>query len=173
MLDKRHDMTTPVLDEHAKLRVNELNLSLPVVVGSPFPSHVSHVEYEEDPDFPHSIHRECKFAIDYGVPLGSPVTAVRGGTVIMVKDDSREFGVTMDHAPMANLVCIAHPDGIYSEYIHLGYQSVFVKVGDRVEAGQVIGRTGESGLMTNEHLHLNVFILDGDQPVGVPFKVVG
>lgn len=164
-------MTDSSLTEEANARLGRLGLSIPVSVGSPFPASVDFEEYPEDPDFPHSIHPECRFAVDYGVPVGTPIVAVEGGSVILIKDDSTEFGVTIDDAPKANMVCIAHPSGFFSEYIHLGFKEVYVHIGDHVEPGQVIGRTGYSGLMTNEHLHLNLFIMLDDKPVSIPFTI--
>lgn len=68
-----------------------------------------------------------------------------------------------------NFVLIEHAGGESSLYAHLQRGSVRVKVGDRVEAGQPIGRLGSSGNSTEPHLHFHVC----DQPAvmhcaGVP-----
>lgn len=54
-----------------------------------------------------------------------------------------------------NCIKIKHGNGLVTLY---GHQSKnFVKVGDRVEAGQVIGLTGRTGHATTEHVHFEVF----------------
>lgn len=53
-----------------------------------------------------------------------------------------------------NLVLIDHQDGFYSLYGHLS--EIFVKVGDEVPAGRIIGRVGESGSLSGPMLHFEV-----------------
>lgn len=55
-------------------------------------------------------------------------------------------------------------------YAHLQPHSLTVKVGDRVRAGQVLGRLGNSGSTTAPHLHLHVAdTLLLEQSEGLPF----
>ena len=49
---------------------------------------------------------------------------------------------------------IQHEDGTESEYAHLAV--TFVRIGQRIHAGQVIGRVGDTGLATGPHLHLGM-----------------
>lgn len=54
-----------------------------------------------------------------------------------------------------NCIKIKHGNGLVTLY---GHQSKnFVKVGDHVEAGQVIGLTGRTGRATTEHVHFEIF----------------
>ena len=46
--------------------------------------------------------------------------------------------------------------GIYLLNAHLRPHSATVKVGDRVKAGEAIGRLGNSGNSTGPHLHFHV-----------------
>ena len=46
--------------------------------------------------------------------------------------------------------------GVQSLYGHLS--SIDVKVGDRVEKEQVLGRTGTTGLAIGDHLHYEVLV---------------
>ena len=46
--------------------------------------------------------------------------------------------------------------GIYTGYMH--QSEILVQEGDKVEAGQLIGRIGNTGRVTGPHLHLEVFV---------------
>ena len=50
-----------------------------------------------------------------------------------------------------NCIIIKHANGLETLYSHQSKN--FVKVGDKVKAGQVIGLTGRTGRATTEHLH--------------------
>jgi murein DD-endopeptidase MepM/ murein hydrolase activator NlpD len=54
---------------------------------------------------------------------------------------------------MGNCVIIDHGNSEYSLLAHMQQGSVTVKVGERVTAGQVIGRLGNSGNSFGPHLH--------------------
>ena len=53
-----------------------------------------------------------------------------------------------------NCILILGDDGYYYYYAHL--DSFNCQVGDTVEAGQVIGATGNTGVTGGPHLHLTV-----------------
>ena len=55
-----------------------------------------------------------------------------------------------------NFVILDHGNGEFSYFAHLRSQSVLVKKGDRVAAGQVIGRVGSSGDSFEPHLHYHL-----------------
>ncbi|HEX2380373.1 MAG TPA: M23 family metallopeptidase, partial [Methyloceanibacter sp.] len=55
-----------------------------------------------------------------------------------------------------NHVVIGMEGGLSAVYAHLEPGSVRVKVGDQVEAGQVIGLLGNSGASLAPHLHFHV-----------------
>jgi hypothetical protein len=79
--------------------------------------------------------------------FGQPVLADANGTVVKVMNDY------LDNAPYhpdadakhGNAVVIDHGDGEFSVYSHLKHQSVTVKAGDRVKAGEKIAEVGNSG----------------------------
>jgi murein DD-endopeptidase MepM/ murein hydrolase activator NlpD len=64
-----------------------------------------------------------------------------------------------------NLVTISHGGGVKTTYAHLA--SVTVSDGQKVKAGQVVGRIGSRGMATGPHLHFEV-LLNGDytNPLG-------
>lgn len=53
-----------------------------------------------------------------------------------------------------NCIVIKHDNGLETLYSHQSKN--FVKVGDKVKAGQVIGLTGRTGRATTEHLHFEI-----------------
>jgi hypothetical protein len=82
--------------------------------------------------------------LDIGVPTGTPIQAVKRGTVVHA-GESGGYG---------NLVTIKHEDGTFTKYAH--QSQINVKVGQQVEAGDVIGKVGSTGQSTGPHLHFEV-----------------
>jgi murein DD-endopeptidase MepM/ murein hydrolase activator NlpD len=58
------------------------------------------------------------------------------------------------HPVNGGFIVIRHEDGTESEYAHLA--ATFVRIGQRIHAGQVIGRIGDTGVCTGPHLHLGM-----------------
>jgi murein DD-endopeptidase MepM/ murein hydrolase activator NlpD len=58
-----------------------------------------------------------------------------------------------DGGDVGNNVVIDHGNGEFSMIAHFQQNSVSVKSGDRVAAGQLIGRLGSSGDSTAPHVH--------------------
>lgn len=59
-------------------------------------------------------------------------------------------------AVRGNATVINHGQGVYTAYMH--QSEILVKVGDRVSAGQLIGRVGNTGRVTGPHLHLEIWV---------------
>lgn len=96
----------------------------------------------------HPILRKYKMhtGIDIGANKNSSIVAANKGTVIMAQyDNSGGYG---------RMVVIDHGAGITTLYAHCN--SLLVKVGDEVKAGQVIAKVGSTGLATGNHLHFEV-----------------
>ena len=53
-------------------------------------------------------------------------------------------------------VILDHGLGLFTLYSHLS--AIGVKVGDRIEQKQILGRTGETGLAGGDHLHYGVYL---------------
>jgi hypothetical protein len=99
------------------------------------------------------------YAYDFGVPLETPIHAMRPGTVTYVFTDTGPGdpcygGGGPDCGPLANLVIIEHADGTTAAYKHIN--SASVSVGDAVRQGDVIARSGTTGYSTGPHLHAEV-----------------
>lgn len=97
-------------------------------------------------------------AVDFLVPKNTPVFAAADGVVASLKNDSRRGGPNMMYWLDSNFIVLKHPHGEYSSYDHLEYKSVQVRVGQKVQAGQQIARTGMTGFSYIPHLHFHVFI---------------
>tara|TARA_R110002096_G_scaffold64920_3_gene158053 strand:- start:41064 stop:42011 length:948 start_codon:yes stop_codon:yes gene_type:complete len=96
-------------------------------------------------------------AVDIAMPIGTDVFAARGGVVFDVA--SQNFRSGLDAArdgPAANIVRILHDDGTFGLYAHLNWNSIRVKPGDHVEAGQYIADSGNTGFSSGPHLHFAV-----------------
>lgn len=83
--------------------------------------------------------------VDYTVPEGTRVFATADGTVREVSTRSTGSGLT---------IVIDHGMGYETTYSHLSRSSV--RKGDKVRRGDIIGRTGNTGLSLAPHLHYEV-----------------
>ena len=114
------------------------------------------------------------YALDIGMPEGTPVLAARDGVVMTVDNDF--FGAGLDMArygDRANNVRIVHADGSMAVYAHLQLESVRVHVGDRVRAGQPLALSGDTGYTNGPHLHFCIQRNDDMELVSVPFRFSG
>jgi len=108
------------------------------------------------------------------------VLAAADGQVVSTKDGIPEnipqspkmaVPITLDTIG-GNFVMEDIGNGRYAFYAHLIPGSVAVKPGDRIKAGQVIGKLGNSGNSSEPHLHFH--ICDGPNPLfcnGQPFEI--
>ncbi|GAA0576248.1 M23 family metallopeptidase [Rhizomicrobium electricum] len=93
---------------------------------------------------------------------GVDVLAAAPGVVKGVRDGMQDADVRLAGAASVkgrecgNGVVIAHDGGWETQYCHMANGSVRAKVGDRVAAGTVLGRIGESGDAAFPHLHFSV-----------------
>lgn len=90
--------------------------------------------------------RDGHYAWDYAAPTGTPVYAVRSGTV---HSTTSGYG-----GGYGNSVVIDHGDGYYTRYAHFSKKAV--AQGDVVKQGDVIGYVGSTGRSTGPHLHFEI-----------------
>jgi murein DD-endopeptidase MepM/ murein hydrolase activator NlpD len=86
------------------------------------------------------LHR----GVDIKAPKGTPVHAAAAGTVAFSGRQS-SYG---------RVIKIDHPNGLRTVYAH--NSSNFVRAGQHVNAGAVIGAVGQTGHATTNHLHFEV-----------------
>lgn len=89
------------------------------------------------------------WGIDVAVPTGTPVYAPASGMVTLAEPDLYFSGGT---------VLLNHGMGLTSSFLHLS--RVFVRVGDRVEQGELIAAVGTTGRSTGPHLDWRVSLAD-------------
>jgi len=113
----------------------------------------------QSPDGPRLTHdtADSEYAIDFAMPAGTPVVAARDGLVIAAEFANRAGGRDRRLLARANVVRILHADGSIASYAHLAHAaSAPVAVGDRLQAGTVIGGVGATGYSGGPHLHFVV-----------------
>jgi len=92
------------------------------------------------------VDRQVHLGFDLAVTANVPVVAAEAGTVVHASD----LGI------YGNCVVIDHGLGVQSLYGHLS--SIGVKVGDHVDRGAELGRSGMTGLAGGDHLHFTMLV---------------
>lgn len=136
--------------EEIKPVVNEV-----IVKGGKKPTIVSAGNWGWPTNIPYIIssHYGWRWGrLHYGVDIcgtghGSPLYAAKSGIVTEVNY----------HYSSGYYVVINHQNGYYSRYAHMVSLSRYVKVGDYVNMGDVIGDMGNSGNSFGTHLHFEIW----------------
>lgn len=90
--------------------------------------------------------------IDFRAGHGTPIRTVKSGVVLYAGNSGNWAG---------NHVAIKHADGKATMYSHMS--SMAVRSGEAVQAGQIIGRVGQTGRAFGAHLHFELY------PAGVKY----
>jgi len=88
--------------------------------------------------------------IDFAAFTGGPITAPAKGKVILTGREKDGFVVH------GNCIFIDHGQGVVSAYLHLS--EISVSEGQMVEAGQLLGKVGDTGIASGPHLHFGVYV---------------
>ena len=109
--------------------------------------------------------------------FGDDVLSVAGGRVVRTHDGEPEQtppNTPDEVTPLnagGNWLVVDIGGGRFAFYAHLQPHSLTVKVGDRVQRGQVLGLLGNTGNSTAPHLHFH--LMDGPSPLasnGLPYE---
>jgi len=105
-----------------------------------------------------------EFAVDFDCPVATRVLAARPGIVIASNAAAQGAGTTPDFLEYTrtNFILVLHDDGTLGEYMHLAPSGVEVAPGQRVERGQEIGLSGNTGFSSTPHLHFQVMTAADD-----------
>lgn len=88
--------------------------------------------------------RSAHSGTDFRAASGTPIQAPNAGRIVLAANLYYS----------GNTVIIDHGLGLYSYLGHLS--SISVEQGSQVQAGQVVGKAGATGLVTGPHLHWSV-----------------
>lgn len=83
--------------------------------------------------------------IDIAVVTGTEVVAVRSGVVTVIRT-SATFGKVLEYETA---------DGYKVMYAHLS--EVLVKKGEKIKQGDIVAKSGNTGLSTGPHLHYSLW----------------
>jgi murein DD-endopeptidase MepM/ murein hydrolase activator NlpD len=83
--------------------------------------------------------------INIAVPANTPVLATESGTVLYADGGLRAYG---------NMVLVRHSNGMVSAYAHLNH--LLVRKGERVQKGQVLAMSGQTGNVESPQLHFEL-----------------
>jgi murein DD-endopeptidase MepM/ murein hydrolase activator NlpD len=95
--------------------------------------------------------------VDLSGPRGRTVVAVTDGVVVHI--ERRRNG---KDGKSGRYIRVEHAGGVFTAYMHLDAIAPGLSIGDKVKAGQFIGRLGKSGIHHGEaHLHFNLELPTG------------
>lgn len=162
---------------HSVVDIEDLN-SYNYGLSAPFPNYrylpsSSLIKSENDDMYQwHNDVENTHRGMDYSLPMGSPIYAMQDGVVVATANTEEDGlystgsyieGVT---SSLGNFVSINskfpsddNEDSnsfINHMYLHLRKNDVFVKVGDTVTRGDLLGYSGNSGKSTGPHLDFRV-----------------
>lgn len=83
---------------------------------------------------------------DFAMPIGTPITAPANGRVERVAN----------HPAAGRYIVVRHDNGYRTRYLHLSRQ--LVSQGDRINMGDRIALSGNTGRSTGPHLHYEVIV---------------
>ena len=106
--------------------------------------------------------------------MGTTLVAVFSGHVVDIKQNSTVTGVHVSNLFAWNSITLKKMDEeVYVEYVHILHTGVCVAVGQVVEAGDVIGKSGEAGFCPEPHLHIQIQHSIADDAPSVPITFHG
>lgn len=110
-----------------------------------------------------------RYAVDISMPEGTPILAARAGIVVAREDYFFRGGIREEFYERSNFVKILHDDGSMADYVHLELDSIVVTAGQRVEVGDLLGRSGSTGYSSGPHLHFVISQNQGMELLSIPF----
>jgi murein DD-endopeptidase MepM/ murein hydrolase activator NlpD len=97
-------------------------------------------------------------SLDFDMPIGTEVRAVRGGLVVAIVQKNSKHCTQLECQKYNNYVLIYHSDGTFAQYTHIKKKGAMVEVGAEVKIGDLVALSGNVGYSSGPHLHFNVFV---------------
>jgi murein DD-endopeptidase MepM/ murein hydrolase activator NlpD len=114
-----------------------------------------------------------EYAVDFDCPVATPVLATRPGLVVASNAAAQGSGTTPEFLEYrrTNFLLVLHDDNTLGEYMHLAPSGVRVRVGQRVDRGDELALSGNTGFSSTPHLHFQVMTAanDGISAISFPF----
>jgi len=166
----------------------ELPIQCPEGQRCPIETHFDHDPGPGIKDFAcGSVTRNGHSGVDFrvedltAVAQGVPVVAAAPGTVTTIRNDVRDHSpFDFDHeeartsSVCGNRVIVEYDSQWSTHYCHLREGPSPVKVGQKVEPGDLLGYVGMSGMTNYPHLHFNVLYEPPGQRLDIdPFAPEG
>jgi murein DD-endopeptidase MepM/ murein hydrolase activator NlpD len=141
---------------------------VPVAVAS------NHRISQAYPDVMTHTYPDSYYAVDMAMPIGTDIFAARAGIVFSIASNNYRAGADEQRdGSAANVVRILHADGTYAIYAHLNRSTIRVEPGDKVQRGEYIADSGNTGFSSGPHLHFAVLRNAGMRIESVPFTFQG
>lgn len=151
--DFKHKIKISSLLGSLEKKILPIELDLPFQEGKEFK-----VIQGNNSNFTHNKDYS-RYALDFDMQTNDTICSSTDGFVVGVVDRYKYSGKGKEWTPFANFITIYEPiSGVFCQYVHLVENGSLVSIGDRVERGQKIALSGNTGRSTVEHLHLNLLV---------------
>jgi hypothetical protein len=95
-----------------------------------------------------------QYSWDFDVPYGTQVRAVLPGKIIEIWSPGQSGGCDAKYSDAAHNIKIEHDDGTVAQYVHVDTK---LRLGDKVQQGQVIAVTAMNGWICSPQLHFGIY----------------
>ena len=144
--NKDNKIAYAIHDRGARFELlREIFLSVPLAAPIKKYYVTSSYGYRKDP---YTKRRAFHKGIDLGAAWGSDIVSTASGKVSFVGN----------YGSYGKSIFIDHGNGIETRYAHLS--KIFVKKGETVDLGNIIGKIGNTGRSTGKHLHYEIKVND-------------
>lgn len=171
------DSTTNILDQKVANEMVESGNTYKQVINYFYNGELSKVKLSSSGYPLDLVHNRITSAFGWRVHPIDNVCRTHGGTDIAAPGDANIYsiadGVVVTNiysSSYGNYTVIGHnPTGsgyqYYSLYAHQIRLSNHIKVGDTVKAGQLIGNVGSTGKSKGNHLHIEIYTMQGNSKI--------
>ncbi len=149
-------------------RIDKIELDLPFLKNKKFT-----ILQENNTNFTHNSDWS-RYALDFDLKTNDTICSATDGFVVGVVNKYKHSGKGSEWKPYANYLTIYEPNsGVFTQYVHLVENGSLVNIGDKVNRGQKIALSGNTGHSTEEHLHFSCLIpvnsTDGLKSIPIEF----